>query len=172
MLTKQDLCSMALLKLGEQPIQSLQDDTASAKLSRTLFDTAIDSLVALHPWHFATAEIKLQKNTDGHFIVLTNVLRILKTSGHIIGNKIYSDEDGITIFAIVRTVPDLFPSYFISLAATRLAMEFCVPLTGDQTLFRTLVSLYETELQTAKFIDSTTAQSSVIKDFSLISTRF
>ena len=46
MLTKIDLCSMALLKIGEQPIQSLMDDTASAKLCRTLFDTITDTLLA------------------------------------------------------------------------------------------------------------------------------
>ena len=31
MLTKIDLCCMALLKLGEEPIQSLTDDSAAAK---------------------------------------------------------------------------------------------------------------------------------------------
>ena len=50
MLTKIDLCSMALLKLGENPIQSLSDDTAAAKLGRTLVDFVIDTLLAMHPW--------------------------------------------------------------------------------------------------------------------------
>ena len=59
MLTKIDLCSMALLKLGESPIQSLVDDSASAKLARTLFNPVIDALLALHPWRFATQEIAL-----------------------------------------------------------------------------------------------------------------
>ena len=53
MLTKIDLCSMALLKLGEAPIQSLTDDTAAARLSRTLFDPVIDALLASHVWRFA-----------------------------------------------------------------------------------------------------------------------
>jgi hypothetical protein len=66
----------------------------------------------------------------------------------------------------------MFPSYFVSLAATRLAMEFCVPLLGDQSVFRTLVALYESELQTAKFIDSTTSINPAIENFSLLDTRF
>ncbi len=172
MYTKQDLCSMALLKLGEEPIQSFQDDTVSAKLSRTLFDSVIDTLIALHPWHFATSELTLTKNSEGTFIVPSNVLRIFKTSGKIIGNQIYSDCDTVSIVAIMRTAPESFPSYFASLSATRLAMEFCVPLLGDQTLFRTLAALYETELQTAKFIDSTISVSTGPTDFSLISARF
>ncbi len=172
MLTKIDLCSMALLKLGESPIQSLIDDTASAKLARTLFDPVIDALLSIHPWRFATQEIKLNKNTDGEFVIPTNVLRVLKTNGKIVGDKIVSDSDSVSIISVVRTSPEKFPSYFISLAASRLAMEFCIPLLGDQTVFRMLVAMYETELQTAKFIDSTTSVGETISDFSLISARF
>ncbi|MBQ8686556.1 MAG: hypothetical protein IJ517_02235 [Alphaproteobacteria bacterium] len=172
MLTKIDLCSMALLKLGENPIQSLTDDSAAAKLSRTLFDVTMDSLVALHPWHFATQELELTKNTDGDFLIPANVLRVLKTCGRIVGNRIISDGDTITIVALVHTLPENYPSYFVSLAATRLAMEFCVPLTGNQTVFRMLVALYETELQTAKFIDSTTSIPDGISEFSLLNSRF
>ena len=172
MLTKPDLCSMALLKLGEQPIQSFQDDTASAKLARTLFDSVIDTLLLQHPWHFATTEIRLIKNSNNEFLIPANVLRVLKTDGRILGNSIQSDQDSILINAIIRVAPEFFPCHFTSVAAPRLAMEFCLPLQGDQTLFRTLVSLYETELQTAKFIDSTMAPSTHIDSFSLINVRF
>ena len=88
------------------------------------------------------------------------------------GNKILSDADTTHIIAITKTAPEKFPGYFASLVATRLAMEFCIPLLGDQTVFRMLVALYESELQNAKFIDSTTSISDTISDFSLISSRF
>ena len=102
MLTKPDLCSMALLKLGEQPIQSFQDDTASAKLARTLFDSVIDTLLLQHPWHFATTEIRLIKNSNNEFLIPANVLRVLKTDGRILGNSIQSDQDSILINAIIQ----------------------------------------------------------------------
>lgn len=172
MLTKIDLCSMALLKLGESPIQSLLDDTAAAKLSRTLFDTVIDALLTMHPWRFASQEIKLVKNASGNFLIPSDVLRVLKTNGRVVGDKIYSDSDNISIIAVTKTAPEKFPSYFASLAATRLAMEFCVPLLGNQTIFRMLVALYESELKTAKFIDSTTSVCDSVSDFSLVSSRF
>lgn len=172
MLTKIDLCSMALLKLGEQPIQSLTDDSASAKLARTLFDPVVDALIASHPWRFATTQIDLNRNTDGDFLVPVDVLRILKTTGKVLGNKIMADTDSVSITALCRVAPENFPSYFVSLVATRLAMEFCIPLQGDQTVFRILVALYETELQNAKFIDSTTSIAPAIQDFSLLNSRF
>lgn len=172
MLTKIDLCSMALLKLGEEPIQSLTDDSASAKLARTLFDPIVDALIVLHPWRFATTKINLNRNTDGDFLIPADVLRILNSTGHIQGDKIISDSDSVSITVLRRVTPEKFPSYFVSLVATRLAMEFCIPLQGDQTVFRMLVALYETELQNAKFIDSTTSAASAITNFSLLNSRF
>ena len=172
MLTKIDLCSMALLKMGESPIQSLTDDSAPAKLARTLFDPVMDSVIAAHPWRFATQNLELTKNTDGEFLIPANVLRVLKTTGRIMGNKIIADGNTTNIIALVKTAPESYPGYFISLAATRLAMEFCIPLMGDQTVFRMLVAMYESELQTAKFIDSTTSVTDCISNFSLLDTRF
>ncbi len=172
MLTKIDLCSMALLKLGEKPIQSLSDDTAAAKLGRTLVDFVIDTLLAMHPWHFACRTYNIIRDGNGDFVIPSDVLRIIKTNGRVMENKIVSNADTLNITAIVRITPDNFPSYFASLVATKLAVEFCMPLISDQTVFRTLVALYENELQTAKFIDSTTSVNTGIENFSLIDSRF
>ena len=66
----------------------------------------------------------------------------------------------------------MFPGYFATLLATKLAVEFCIPLIGDSNVFRMMTALYESEYQSAKFIDSTTSNQSNIGDFSLIDSRF
>ena len=76
------------------------------------------------------------------------------------------------IIGVASVAQDAMPGYFVSVAATKLAMEFCVPLTGDQTVFRMLAALYETELQSARFIDSTMHTAGNIENFSLIDSRF
>lgn len=172
MTSKIDICSMALLKLGEKPIVSFSDDCASAQLARTLYDSVSDTLISLYPWRFATQKITLVKNSDNNFLIPSNVVRVLKSCGEIIGDRIFADGDTIEIVGLVKTMPEKYPTYFISLLSTRLAMEFCIPLTGDNTMFRTLVALYETELQNAKFIDSTTSKTTTVNDFSLVSVRF
>lgn len=172
MLTKIDLCSMALLKLGEKPIQSLSEDTTAAKLGRTLIDFVIDTLLAMHPWRFACREYTLVRNENGEFVIPSDILRIVKANARVMDNKILSEAPSVEITAIRRMSPDAFPSYFASLVATKLAVEFCIPLTSDQTVFRTMVALYESELQTAKFIDSTTSINSAIENFSLLDIRF
>jgi len=172
MFTKIDLCSMALLKLGEKPIQSWREDSAAAQLSRTLFEPTVDTLLSLFPWRFATKTLVLNKTADGDFLIPSEVLRILKCNGQITGNKINAAENTITILAVVKTEPEMFPGYFATLVATKLAMEFCVPLIGDSNVFKMMTALYESEFQSAKFIDSTTSNQSNIGNFSLIDSRF
>ena len=172
MFTKIDLCSMALLKLGEKPIQSLTEDSVAAHLAQTLFNPTVDTLLSMFPWRFATKSLVLTKNSDGDFIIPSNVLRVLKWSGKIIGNKIENDTDTLEISAIVKTEPEYFPGYFATLVATKLAMEFCIPLIGDAGVFRMMSSVYESEYQSAKFIDSTSSNRPGIDDFSLINVRF
>ena len=172
MFTKIDICSMALLKLGEKPIQSWREDSASAQLSRTLFEPTVDTLLSLFPWRFATKTLVLNKTSDNDFLIPSEVLRILKCNGQITGNKIKAAEDIITIQAVVKTEPEMFPGYFATLLATKLAVEFCIPLIGDASVFRMMTALYESEYQSAKFIDSTTSKQSNIGNFSLIDSRF
>ena len=172
MFTKIDLCSMALLKLGEKPIQSLSEDSASAQLARTLFEPVTETLLSMFPWKFATQSLTLQRNTEGDFVVPSNVLRIIKCEGQIEGNKINTGGDTLEISAIIKTESEDFPGYFATLVATKLAVEFCTSLTGDINIFKMMMALYESELQSAKFIDSTTSSQSNIDNFSLINSRF
>lgn len=172
MFTKIDLCSMALLKLGEKPIQSLSDDSAAAQLARTLFEPITDALIASHPWRFAMRTYELTKTNDDDFVIPNDVLRVLKCDGQIQMGRIIAPQDKIQIVGLTRVAPESYPSYFVPLVATKLAMDFCVPMTGDQTIFRMLAALYETEFGSAKFIDSTTTTSANIENFSLINTRF
>lgn len=172
MFTKIDLCSMALLKLGETPIQSLHEESVKAQLARTLFDTTVDTLLSMFPWRFATQSIILNKNSDGDFVIPVSVLRIIKCDGKIIDNKIINSSETTEIIAIIRKEPEAFPGYFASLVATKLAVEFCIPLIGDTNIFNMMMALYESEYQSAKFIDSTTSNQTTIDNFSLINSRF
>ena len=175
MLTKIDLCSIALLKLGEKTIQSFNDDSTGAQVARTLFDTTIDSLLASHPWKFAQKKFNLTKTTEGDFLLPVEILRVLDCDCllyQINGNRINAPADKICVTAIVRIGAENYPSYFANVASLQLAREFCMPLTGDQNLLRTIAALFESELRAAKFIDSTMSAGNDIPDFSLISTRY
>ncbi|MCL1785576.1 MAG: hypothetical protein FWG39_00290 [Alphaproteobacteria bacterium] len=175
MLTKIDICSMALLKIGEKPIQSFNEDTAAAQLARTLFEAVSDALIAGHPWRFASRTFDLTKTESGDFLVPAEILRVISCSAQkyeIKQNRIKSSADKISITAIVRTDVENYPAFFTSCLATRLAMEFCMPLSDNQNAFNTLAALFDSELRAAKFIDSTMSSGTGVQNFSLISARY
>ncbi|MBQ3784915.1 MAG: hypothetical protein II843_00785, partial [Alphaproteobacteria bacterium] len=88
------------------------------------------------------------------------------------GDKIITNSDTLEVSAIVKTEPEKFPGYFATLVAAKLAVEFCIPILGDVNILRVMTSLYESEYQSAKFVDSTLSRQSNIDDFSLINSRF
>jgi hypothetical protein len=175
MLTKIDLCSQALLKIGENAIASFDDDTAASKIAKSLYDITIDVLISGHSWRFASKKYRLQKTEAGNFLIPAEILRITGCNCpnyEITGNRINANADEIEITATTRVAPEFFPPYFAAAAIAGLAAEFCIPLTGNQNTFALMNALCENELRNAKFIDSTTSAPQFIKNFSLLSARF
>ena len=175
MQTKIDLCSQALLKIGEPAITSFNADTAASQIASGLYDITIDALLSRHGWRFACKKYKLNKTAGGDFLIPGDVLRIVGSDAakyEIIGNKIAAAPREIEISAVARVNAESFPAYFTILAITKLAMEFSLPLTGNQNTYAMLSALFESELRSAKFIDSAAEPNKSIEKFSLLSARF
>lgn len=174
MQTKIDLCSQALLKIGENAITSFTGNTPAAKVAKGLYDLTIDSLLSMHPWRFATKKWNLVKNSDDDFIIPADCLRIISVNARrfeIVGNRIFSPNKNIEIKGIVRVDAAKFPAAFSRAAVTKLAMEFSIPLTGNQNTYALMNAVYENELRDARFIDSSSDQGNPINDFSLVTAR-
>ena len=52
-LTALALCSRALIKIGAQPIASLDEGTAEAEVAANLYPATRDAMLSLHPLHCA-----------------------------------------------------------------------------------------------------------------------
>ena len=55
------LCTRALLKIGAQPIASLEEGTAEAEVAANLYPATRDAMLSLHPWSFATGQASLPR---------------------------------------------------------------------------------------------------------------
>ena len=60
-LTALALCSRALIKIGAQPIASLDEGTAEAEVAANLYPATRDAMLSLHPWSFATGQESLPR---------------------------------------------------------------------------------------------------------------
>src|SRR5215213_9709020 len=54
-----ELCAAALVKIGAQPLDSFEDNTAEAACARRLYPIARDLLLGVHPWSFTLAQARL-----------------------------------------------------------------------------------------------------------------
>ena len=186
-LTALALCSRALLKIGAQPIASLDDGTAEAEVAANLYPAMRDALLSLHPWSFATAQEALPRlaatptaDFASAFQLPAGFLRVLSAgppgSGRglqyrILEGRLHTDADQVTLSYIFRPDEAAFPAFFAAALATRLAAEFCIPLTEATSRAQLLFNQAEIELRAARHADSAQATPRRLQDFPLITAR-
>lgn len=182
-----DLCATALLKIGARPIASLDEATSEAECARRLYPVVRDALLTVHPWSFTLAQAELTAEAAppladfAHaFALPPDHLRTISvgTGGRgrglvyrVQGMLILTDAESITLTYQRRAPEEEFPAFFVQLLVTRLAAEFCVPLTEGTSRALELHRLAEAELRLARLVDSQQATPQRVDDFSLIAAR-
>ncbi|WP_149540454.1 hypothetical protein [Siccirubricoccus phaeus] len=181
------LCSRALLKIGAQPIASLDEGTAEAEVAANLYPAVRDALLSLFPWSFATAQAALPRlsarptaDFDHAFQLPVDFLRALSAgtpnSGRglvyrILEDRLHCSAEQVILSYIFRPVEAAFPPFFAAALATRLAAEFCIPLTENTSRAQLLLNQAEAELRSARQADSQQATPRGIEDFPLLNAR-
>ena len=181
------LCARALLKIGAQPIASLDDGTAEAEVAANLYPGIRDALLSLHPWRFATGQATLPQlaakpvadflhafQLPPGFLLALSAGYPLRSRGlhyRILEDRLHCNAQQVVLTYIFRPDESAFPAYFAAALATRLAAEFCIPLTADAGRAQLLLAQADLELRTARRADSQQATPRGIEDFPLIAVR-
>lgn len=181
------LSSRALLKIGAQPVTSLDEGTAEAEVAANLYPVIRDALLSLHPWSFATGQASLPRlsatptgDFQHAFQLPPGFLRALSAgppgSGRglayrILENRLHADAPQVVLTYIFRPDESAFPPFFDAALVARLAAEFCLPLTENASRAEMLYRLAEQELRAARQADSQQATVRAIEDFPLIAAR-
>ena len=186
-MTALELCAAALLKLGAQPIGSLDDDTVEANCARRLYGMTRDALLCVHPWSFARAQVELTPQATAPiadfahaFALPADHLRTISVGARgsgrgvayrLQGGAILCDAEAITLTYQRRVDEGDLPAFFLPLLVSRLAAELCVPLTENTARAGELLRLAETELRLARLVDSQQGTPRQIDDFTLVAVR-
>jgi hypothetical protein len=181
------LCARALLKLGAQPIASLDEGTAEAEVAANLYPGLRDALLAAHPWGFATGQATLPRLAAGPtadfrnaFQLPAGFLRVLSAGSpdrgrglayRILEDRLHCDADQVVLTYIFRPEERAFPPHFAAALAARLAAEFCLPVTENTGRAQMLAAQAEAEFRAARRVDSQQATPRAIEDFPLVSVR-
>ena len=182
-----ELCATALLKIGARPIASLGEPGPEGECARRLYPVVKNALLVAHPWTFtlATASIAADEGADSGafaraFPLPSDTLRVISAGAGsrgrgltfaLAGRYIQADADTIVLSYQRETPESDFPAHFVAPLITKLAAEFCVPLTEGSARAKELFVLAEAELRSARLIDSQQATPRRIEDFSLIDAR-
>jgi hypothetical protein len=181
------LCSRALLKIGAQPIASLDEGTAEAEVAANLYPGIRDALLSAHPWNFATAQATLPRlagvpvaDYSHAYQLPAGFLRALSAGGlgagrgavyRIVEDRLHADAPEVTLTYVFRPEEQEFPPYFASALVARLAAEFCIPLTESTARAELLFRLAELELRAARSTDAQQDTPHGLEDFPLIRAR-
>lgn len=182
-----ELCAAALLKIGAQPIDSFESGTVEATCARRFYPIVRDALLSAHPWSFTLAQADLAPGAPppvaDHafaFALPPDHLRTISLGARgagrglayrVQGARILCDAGAVTLTYQRRVDEADLPPFFLPVLVSRLAAEFCVPLTENTGRAAELLRLAEAELRAARLVDSQQATPRRIEDFTLIEVR-
>lgn len=181
------LCARALARIGVHPITSFADGTTEAEIAGLLYAPLRDAVLSSYPWNFATRQVVLTRlatppNGDYQYTYqLPNDFLRAISAGHsgrgrginyrISRSELHTDADSVLLTYIFRPDETGFPPYFDALLMTRLAAEFCLPLTENTSRAELLSRQADSEFTRAKQIDSQQDSPNRIEHFTLIDAR-
>jgi hypothetical protein len=200
MASKFDICSSALMELGEDTISSFTANTAPSKICGQLYPEYIKYLLSLHPWKFILKKVQLARLTTAptnewtYAYQLPSDLLLMRalynssntsvlpqTNYEIFQDEVYTDET--TVYIDYQYQPDEseFPSFFLEFAIAAMAAKLAMPITDDLKIEQSKVlrafgppsdNMNGGVLGTAKKLDSLQNPSPAIMADDLMAARF
>ena len=181
------LCARALVMIGAAPIVSFEDDTAEAEVAGMLYPAIRDGMLAAYPWRFAARGAWLARREseevlgagEGMFVLPGDFIRLLslETEGgavpefELVQGAVRCAADRAYLRYVGRMAEGAFPAFFDLALITRLAAEFCVPLTESMSRAEYLFKRAEDQFRSARLADAQQSTPRAIGDFTLIGAR-
>jgi hypothetical protein len=174
-----DVANSALILLGADRINSLEEDSKEARVMKELFPNIRDQLLRAHPWNFAINTIQLAEiatappaSFSKRFQIPSNVLRVLRVHDGTVGDTNFH-ESRVAIFPWERKKQeiwtDLSPTYadvierietvahwdanFAEVVAMLLAAKSAYAIVQSITLAQQLFGAYQGFLALARSYD-------------------
>ena len=162
--TKEDICSQALLYIGEAPISSFSEGTGGLVASN-LYDITRDDMLTGYRWRFAAGKSTLNQlvatplnEWQYAYQLPSDLLLVIRTYPNskfeVYEDKLYSNANTSEIDYIFRPEPGAFPAYFVKALGYKLAAEFAITITNNQSLADLMDRRAMMHLQKARYNDS------------------
>lgn len=147
------ICSDALLLLGEESINSFDQDVSRARICGDIYPEYIKSLLSRYPWKFTLKKQQLSRLTTAplnkwkYAYQLPSDLLVLRaiynsdgtsipymTEYEKFGETIHTDYEAVYIDYQYQVAEEDFPYYFVELAKKAMASQIAMTITDDRAL--------------------------------------
>lgn len=152
------IVNLALDRLGERTLLSLDDDTPTARRAKAQYPHQRDMLLRAQPWRFAMARASLPVLTDPPafgwqyaYERPTDALRVMPLTDNgefdglpvqhrFEGTRILTDRSGpLKVRYVKRDIPEtIYDPLFVELLAINIAQALCYRLTNKRSLLTEL----------------------------------
>jgi len=166
------ICNLALAKIGDLSILSLDDPSPEARFSKLFYQPTANEIFRLHNWNWATSHSKLSPVTpsplydwDYAYGLPSDFSRLLTFNSfpasapndtfQIVGAQLYTDvSEAVISYTRIVDDPNLFDPLFIDALVMRLSAKLARPLAGSLEIERAMNLQYEKSLAEARRIDA------------------
>ena len=167
MSTAIDICSNALILIGDSPISSFTDTGSGAQAAANLYPETYRQVLSEHPWSFAMKDQQLSRLSASPdeetgfryaFQLPPDMVRLWRIFSHseynIVGSLLYSNEQKLIARYIHQVDETSLPPHMVKTLEYKMASEFAILVTEDTQKAQYYEGKYLDMLIRAKSIDS------------------
>jgi len=185
--TKVSVCSNALLLLGAQTINSLDEGSDRASLASNLYDSVRDDMLRSHPWNCAVRRVILAPDTEApafdytaKFALPADWLKTVSVGQE--GYEVdYKHESGFILcsgtslalrYIFRNEVETTWDAMLVRAMELKMAAEMAYPITGSAAMADAMHTKLLQHMKGARAVDGQDDPPQTFGDFPLLQARF
>lgn len=144
-LNKLEIVNLALARLGESPIQSMDEGSATSNVARTMYEGARQSALRDHNWNFALRKEPLARldaspvDYEYVFALPSECLRVVGVEGNpeytVRSGRLYTNSSAVYLeYIFDEQDTQRFDSMFTEALTYKLASDFAMAIKGSPDL--------------------------------------
>lgn len=166
MATDVEICSKALILVGDKPIASLSEQTTRASVCANLYPIARRQMLRMHVWNCAVKRVKLSAlagaptyGWSNWFAKPGDWLRVLdvgscgKDDYAFEGNRILANQETLLLRYVADVTEGMWDAGLTDVMVLRMAADLAYPIAKSASLVQVKQQEYQAALRVAKAID-------------------
>lgn len=185
--TDVSICSNALLMLGSQSINALNEASDRARLAANLYPTIRDATLRAFPWNCCLKRVALAPDSDApafdwsnQFTLPGDFLKAIAVGElgaeeefRIEGRKLLSDANPCyLLYVFLNNNPGTWDPGLVNVVTTAMAAAMAYPITQSAALQQTMEAKAMLTMKQAKAVDGQDDTPETLGDFRLLASRF